>query len=172
MLKYLPLSIAALLALSAPVKAFALSPYLDPGTEADRIVIEKKNHTLTLMKDGKPLKIYKVALGRGGLGKKEKKGDLKTPEGLYKIENRVHDSKFYLALKINYPSPQDIAYAKKQNVDPGSNIMIHGLKPTFRDYGARHRQEDWTEGCVAVTDSEILEIWDAVPDGTPVEIKP
>lgn len=150
----------------------AWAQYLQPGVEADRIVVEKKNHTLTLFQGEKVLKAYKIALGQGGLGRKQQRGDNKTPEGLYTIAAHKHDSKYYLALKISYPEPRDVEAARKLKVDPGHNIMIHGLPDDRREMGPLHRQTDWTQGCIAMTNQEILEIWDAVPDGTPIEIKP
>jgi murein L,D-transpeptidase YafK len=139
---------------------------------ADRIVIMKSEHTLTLMHEGKVLKSYKVALGTTPVGAKTRQGDGKTPEGLYVIDSRNSHSQFHLSLHISYPNAADRARAANLKVSPGGDIMIHGLAPSFAYLGALHRKTDWTLGCIAVTDPEIEEIWRLVPNGTPVEIKP
>jgi murein L,D-transpeptidase YafK len=140
--------------------------------QADRIVIVKSERTMTLLRRGKALKTYKVALGHQPLGPKTQLGDNKTPEGVYTIDSRNPGSHYHLALHISYPSPADRERARKQRVDPGGAIMIHGLPQGYSWLGPLHRQSDWTLGCVAVTDAEIEEIWGLVPLGTVVEIKP
>lgn len=140
--------------------------------QADRIVIVKSQRTMTLLREGKALKTYKVALGSDPRGPKTQRGDNKTPEGVYTIDARNAHSQFHLALHISYPNAADRERAKKRGVNPGGDIMIHGLPPAYAWLGPLHRQTDWTLGCVAVTDSEIEEVWARVPVGTPVEIKP
>ena len=140
--------------------------------QADRIVIVKSRRTLTLVQAGKVLKTYKVALGPAPMGPKTREGDNKTPEGLYTIDSRNAHSQFHLSLHISYPNAADRARAAKLRASPGGDIMIHGLPPAYSHLGPQHRKFDWTAGCVAVTDSEIEEIWKLVPIGTVVEIKP
>ncbi len=140
--------------------------------KADRIVIIKSERSLTLFHQGKVLKTYKVALGHEPQGPKVRIGDNKTPEGLYTIDSRNAHSQFHLSLHISYPNAEDRARAKKLGVNPGGDIMIHGIPPAYAYLGALHRQTDWTLGCIAVTDPEIEEIWSMVPVGTVVEIKP
>lgn len=140
--------------------------------QADRIVIVKSARTLTLLRDGKVLKTYRVALGADPVGAKTREGDGKTPEGEYWINARNEHSHFHRSLRISYPNAADRERAKKLGVNPGGDIFIHGLPPEWTSLGAAHRHKDWTAGCVAVTNSEIEEIWDLVPLGTPVEIKP
>jgi len=140
--------------------------------KADRIVVEKGARTLTLFRGTTPLKIYRVALGRAPIGPKREEGDHRTPEGSYTIDQRKADSDFHLALHISYPNPDDAAQAAARGVAAGSDIMIHGLRNGSGWIGALHRRKDWTDGCVAVTDREIEEIWRAVPDGAAVEIRP
>lgn len=127
---------------------------------------------MTLLRDGKVLKTYKVALSTVPIGAKEREGDHKVPEGLYVIDAKNAHSKFHLALHISYPNAADRERARKLGVKPGGNIEIHGLGANFGWVGSLHRQVDWTDGCVAVTNSEIEEIWPLVPVGTPVEIFP
>jgi murein L,D-transpeptidase YafK len=139
---------------------------------ADSILILKKDHVLELLKGGKVIRTYKVALGRGGLAPKEREGDGRTPEGHYIIDSRNAESHYHKALHISYPNAEDSKRAAKLGVAPGGAIMIHGLPNGMGWLGAAHRLYDWTLGCIAVTDQEIDEIWDMAPTGTPVEIRP
>jgi len=139
---------------------------------ADKVLVEKALRQLTLFKDGKPIKTYKIALGPNPVGPKVQEGDGRTPEGLYTIEGRNPNSSFHLALRISYPNAADRTLAKSLGVPPGGDIMIHGIKNGFGWIGSVHRLSDWTQGCIAVTNSEIEEIWKMVPNGTVVEIVP
>ena len=143
-----------------------------PGQKADSILILKKDHLLELLCKGKVIRTYKVALGRGGLAPKTREGDALTPEGHYMIDSRNAASAYHRALHVSYPNAEDRARAAKLGVPPGGAIMIHGLPGYAHWLGSKHRLYDWTLGCVAVTDAEIDEIWDLVPTGTPVEIRP
>jgi murein L,D-transpeptidase YafK len=136
----------------------------------DRILVEKEAHTLTLFRQGKVLKTYRVALGRGGPGPKLQAGDNRVPEGIYRIAGRNPHSAFHRALRVGYPTPEQIRQAQVRGVDPGGDIMIHGIRNGFGWLGSLQRRVDWTKGCIAVTDDEIEEIWRLVPDGTPIEI--
>jgi murein L,D-transpeptidase YafK len=142
-----------------------------PKETAERIVIEKSARTMTLMSGGQVLKTYKVALGNP-VGTKEQEGDGKTPEGTYFIDSKNPHSHFHRALHISYPNPADRERARKLGVNPGGDVEIHGLPWTFGWLGSLHRIKDWTSGCIAVTNSEIEEIWPLVSVGTPVEIRP
>ena len=139
---------------------------------ADRVLVEKAARRLTLLRGGTPLKIYRVALGRAPVGPKEQEGDQRTPEGAYLIDFHKADSDFHRALHLSYPEQRDIDHAAARGVSPGCDIMIHGIRNGLGWVGAFHRRTDWTAGCIAVTDFEIEEIWRAVPDGTPIEIRP
>ena len=139
---------------------------------ADSIVIEKRAHRLTLFHMGRPLRTYLVALGAGGVDKdKVSAGDRRTPEGLFSVEARNPFSHYHLALRLSYPDVRHRTIAQQLGVSPGGDIMIHGLPNGRHAVGAFHRTKDWTNGCIALTDEEIEEIWSAVPVGTPVEIK-
>jgi murein L,D-transpeptidase YafK len=140
--------------------------------QADQIVIVKSAHTMTLMSGGEILKTYKVALGRGHGGPKEHAGDHKTPEGSYVIDSKNAHSRFYLALHVSYPDATDLKRARNLNLDPGGEIEIHGLPPLFAWLGHVHLSLDWTDGCIAVTNREIEEIWPVVQVGTRVDIRP
>ena len=140
--------------------------------KADKIVIEKAVRKMTLYHKGVVLKGYSISLGGEPVGAKERQGDHRTPEGTYTISGRNAKSKFHRSLRISYPSTADRERARKAKVDPGGDIMIHGLPNGWGWLGAAHLKIDWTDGCIAVTNSEIEEIWELVPDGTTVVITP
>jgi murein L,D-transpeptidase YafK len=140
--------------------------------KADRILVVKSQRKLTLLRDGKPLKSYFVALGGSPVGDKQCQGDSRTPEGIYRIDFKKKNSQYHRALRVSYPDAGDVAEARRLGCAPGGDIMIHGLASTFARVGALHRLSDWTLGCIAVTNEEIDEIWAAVDVGTVVEIQP
>lgn len=127
---------------------------------------------MVLMGTGKVIKAYKIALGSEPTGPKTRQGDHRTPEGVYVIDSRNSSSQFHRALHISYPSAADRERARKLGVSPGGDVFIHGLPNGYGFIGAAHRARDWTDGCIAVTDKEIEEIWKLVPNGTPIEIQP
>jgi len=139
---------------------------------ADKVLIEKKERRLTLLSKGEVIKAYKIALGGNPVGPKERQGDNKTPEGTYLIDSRNSNSGYHLSLHISYPNQKDKIRAKELGVSPGGDIMIHGITNGLSWVGASHAEVDWTEGCIAVTDEEIEEIYKLVPNGTIVEIRP
>jgi murein L,D-transpeptidase YafK len=139
--------------------------------KADRILIFKSEHTMEVLSHGEVLKTYKVALG-DPKGPKVQAGDKKTPEGTYFVDAKNPHSLFHRALHLSYPNAADREGARKLGVSPGGDIEIHGLPAQYAWMGAAHRAVDWTTGCIAVTNSEIDEIWDFVAVGTPVEIRP
>jgi murein L,D-transpeptidase YafK len=153
-----------LLATSTPAH-----PQADP---VDRILIEKSAHTMKLLRHNDIVKTYKVSLSRVPVGAKQHSGDHRVPEGEYFIDSKNRFSKFHLALHLSYPNTADHLRAKKLGVDPGGNIEIHGLPSTYAWAGSLHRAIDWTDGCIAVSNSEIEEIFPMVPVGTSVEIRP
>ena len=124
-----------------------------------------------MFRDDNQIKTNRIALGRNPLGAKQEEGDMKTPEGIYKIDGRNPQSSFHLALHISYPSDEDNKRAATHDVSAGSDIMIHGIQNGRGWIGAFHRWKDWTAGCIAVTDEEIEELWRVTPDGTTVEIR-
>ena len=175
-LRWIPAGIAALLTTVAAslVLCGSASGLVTPQApaKADSVLILKKDHVLELLAGGKVIRTYVVALGRGGLAPKEREGDARTPEGRYVIDARNVASHYHRALHVSYPNDADRKRAAQLGVSPGNAIMIHGLPNGMGWLGASHRLYDWTLGCIAVTDSEIGEIWDLVPVGTPVEIRP
>ena len=160
--------------LCLPLITLALLSPCRAGTDAvaDQILVVKSARTMTLLSHGKGLRTYKVALGGQPVGAKDRVGDHKTPEGHYVVVAKLGNSQFHRALRISYPNAEDIQRARKLGVDPGGLVEIHGLGRRFGWLGALHRKTDWTDGCVAVTNEEIDEIWKLVPVGTLVEIRP
>jgi murein L,D-transpeptidase YafK len=146
--------------------------HLDAESTTDHIVVHKKARTMELMHAGQVLKTYKIALGGEPIGPKTRQGDHRTPEGVYVIDSRNAHSQFHRSLHISYPNAVDKERARKLGVATGGDIYIHGLPNGYGFIGAAHRARDWTDGCIAVTDHEIEEIWGSVDNGTPVEIQP
>jgi murein L,D-transpeptidase YafK len=140
--------------------------------KADKIIVIKGKRILILLKDSEIIKTYRIALGKSPDGRKTQAGDQKTPEGNYIITSRNQHSKYYKAINISYPNESDIQNARRLGVSPGNSIAIHGLPKELEDIDKFHRRMDWTDGCIAVTNHEIDEIWQLVSDGTPIEIKP
>ena len=140
--------------------------------EADKVVVVKELRELRLLADGEVFRTYQVSLGREPEGDKLWEGDGRTPEGRYVLDFKNENSAFHRSIRVSYPNAQDWREARALGVHPGSDIMIHGLKPEFADVGKGHLREDWTEGCIAVTNREMDEIWSLVPVGTPIEIRP
>lgn len=150
------------------------SPKAMHSSPIDNILVEKAKRQMHLRSGENIVKTYRISLGKNPVGAKVKSGDNKTPEGNYTIEKHNPQSKFHLALKISYPNAEQIKTAKEGNYEPGGDIMIHGYpnkKSPFL-FKFKHRWKDWTAGCIAVTNDEIEEIYDAVKDGTPIAIKP
>jgi len=143
-----------------------------PVPLADSVLIEKKAHRLTLFHLGHVIKQYRVALGAEPEKDKLSAGDRRTPTGLFYIESRNANSEYHLALRIAFPDSAHRARAAALGLAPGGDIEIHGLQNGRGATGAFHRTADWTNGCIALTDEEIEEIWTSVPVGTPVEIRP
>jgi murein L,D-transpeptidase YafK len=143
-----------------------------PRVGANRVVVYKSERKLVLLSQGKEVRSYKVALGSEPVGPKTRHGDHRTPEGVYTLDLRNPNSHFYKAFHISYPNPKDIATAKKLGVTPGGDIMLHGLPKEYAWVGKAHTLHDWTDGCIAVTNEEMDELWKLVPVGTPIEIKP
>ena len=140
--------------------------------KADRVVVVKHKRELLLMRGNKVLKAYPVALGFHPAGAKRREGDGRTPEGIYVIDRRVPASHYHLALHISYPNATDQARAAALHQAPGGAIMIHGMPSWFGGRDTLQFADDWTNGCIAVSNSAIEEIWRAVDDGTAIEIRP
>ncbi|MBT0958097.1 L,D-transpeptidase family protein [Alphaproteobacteria bacterium KMM 3653] len=139
--------------------------------QADLIRVSKSNRELTLLRDDIEIARYPISLGAAPEGHKAQEGDERTPEGRYTIDWRNANSVAHLSLHISYPNADDTARAKAAGQDPGGNIMIHGLPNGWGLLGRLHTAWDWTNGCIAVTNAQMQDIWSRVPNGTPIVIE-
>lgn len=137
----------------------------------DRVLVDKSEHRLWAYEEGRPVRSFPVALGSEPVGHKERQGDGRTPEGVYPVIAHKRDSAFHRALRLGYPTPEQVEAAEDAGIDPGGDIMIHGLPNGQGWVGEAHLQADWTAGCIALTDDEIDWLYRFVADGTPVEIR-
>ncbi|EPJ96190.1 MULTISPECIES: L,D-transpeptidase family protein [Pseudomonas] len=145
---------------------------LRAGQSIDKILVLKSARRLQLISDGKPIKTYRISLGKQPKGPKMREGDKRTPEGLYWVDWRKKSDKFNLAMHINYPNISDAATARREGVNPGSMIMIHGTPDSEENPEELFHTLDWTDGCIAMKNYEMREVWNLVKDGTMVEIRP
>jgi len=140
--------------------------------QADRVLVVKSERTLYLMREGEPYRSYPVSLGSSPRGHKRFSGDARTPEGVYWLEYKNSGSPFYRSIRISYPNEEDRAHARALGLDPGGDIMIHG-QPLDSEWPEEvSLMFDWTNGCIAVTNDAMEEIWSQVPVGTLIEIRP
>lgn len=140
--------------------------------QVDRVVVLKSERKLVLLSGDYVMRVYQVALGRYPSGHKKRQGDARTPEGEYTLDYKLENSAFHKAIRISYPNDRDRARAIAAGEDPGGKIMIHGLPNEMSASRVGHPSIDWTQGCIAVTNDEIEEIWKMVQIGTPIEIHP
>jgi murein L,D-transpeptidase YafK len=168
--KYFPFFVIAGIA----ILLFWAQPFTSPESipHADTVIIYKHSRTLELKRGDMILKRYQISLGRNPIGPKEMEGDNKTPEGKYLIDAHKENSGYHRALHLSYPSELQKRNAAIRGVEPGSAIMIHGLPNGLGWLGNLHRWFDWTRGCIALTNAEIEEVYNAVADGTPVIVNP
>ena len=150
----------------------AVQPRAETLVQADEVIVLKHERKLYLMRQGEALKWFRIALGRYPIGQKTERGDGRTPEGIYRIEGRDASSDYYRALWLSYPNSADRERAKRLGINPGGGIMIHAVPKGYEPTGPGEAMIDWTNGCIAVTNADMDEIWARVPDGTPVEIRP
>ena len=139
--------------------------------QADKVVVIKSERVLILFRNGSVMKTYSIYLGRNPMGHKVRAGDARTPEGDYILDSRNSKSKFHLSLHISYPSREDSLRASQLGFSPGGDVMIHGFPDGFTTDDVDKRL-NWTKGCIAVSNASIEEIWQLVPDGTPIKILP
>ena len=139
---------------------------------ADFIRVDKSDRKLELLRNNEIIATFQIALGRNPLGPKQQEGDKRTPEGRYTIDWRNPKSRYFLSLHISYPDQNDSALAQTAGFAPGGDVMIHGQPNGYDVAGSALQSFDWTYGCIAVTNQAMQQIWNAVPDGTPIEILP
>ena len=140
--------------------------------KADLVIVDKSKSRLHLVRDGETFATYRVSFGSNPVGHKQEEGDGRTPEGSYVLDYKKHDSDFYRAIHVSYPNAEDRARAAERGVDPGGAIMIHGQRNGLGWAGWITQLFDWTDGCIALSDKDMDEVWEAVDSGTPIEIRP
>lgn len=160
-----PKSTIFAVALLFPTMAFGMQ-------KADFVLVVKSKSELYLKRGGEIIKKYNVVFGANPKGHKQKEGDKRTPEGLYVLDYKKDDSSFYKSIHISYPNKVDKKRAAEMGVEPGGFIMIHGQRNGFEWLTSAIQSFNWTDGCIAVSNGDMDEIWQAVDVGTPIEIKP
>nr|WP_232366600.1 L,D-transpeptidase family protein [Alteripontixanthobacter muriae] len=155
----------------APVRPAAVLPKMEQARSAVRsILVDKSDRVLVLFEGEQPIRIYRdLQFGDAPMGHKQFQGDERTPEGRYRIDTRNPRSAYHLSLRISYPNAQDRAFANAQGRSPGGDIFLHGQPNGF---DGERIEGDWTDGCIALSNQEIAELWHLVPDGTLIEIRP
>ncbi len=159
------LGLYACLCLSAPLSAADFDI-------ADRVLIKKGERKLLLLKGDRVLRTMDVALGFVPNGDKLEEGDFRTPEGRYRLTKRNAASDYFLSIQISYPNDEDERIARTRGVDPGGQIMIHGQPnvPNFSD--DYYEWNDWTEGCIALSNADMVDVWLMTFGSTPIDIRP
>jgi murein L,D-transpeptidase YafK len=138
----------------------------------DRVVVHKGERRLVLMHGGNMVRSYHVQLGLNPIGQKERSGDFRTPEGSYRLERRNARSDYFLSIKVSYPNELDLKRAHAHHWDTGGSIMIHGLPNYLKHEPDYYQNHDWTDGCIAVSNADMTEIWMLIPDDVPIDILP
>jgi murein L,D-transpeptidase YafK len=154
---------------------FLLAPVLLQAGDfptADEVIIDKSDRELLLIHKGEVFRTFKIALGIRPEGDKEKEGDFKTPEGRYYLDVRNPNSDYFLSIHVSYPSAADQREASQAGLDPGGSIMIHGQPNLPTRSETYYRTQDWTNGCIALSNSDMIDIWLMTGDNTPIEIRP
>ncbi len=157
------------------LQAWAASPGAEldvPAEQADSLLVVKSEHRLYVMRGGQPLRSYPIALGLSPVGPKRQEYDFRTPEGRYVIDARRPNSHYFRALHVSYPNADDRRQAAERHVSPGGDIMIHGLPNVLHKPLSYYQTRDWTNGCIAMSNDDLLEVWGMVRQRIPVEIRP
>lgn len=168
--------LVAALAVLAPVRAgiavVNTSTSADLLQPADAVLVVKSERKLYLLRGGQPYRSYKIALGLNPEGHKEREGDYRTPEGRYELDMRNTRSEFFLSIRVSYPNERDVQNARRNRTRPGGSIMIHGLPNVPKRSAEYYRRTDWTDGCIALSNEDMLEVWLLTRPYTPIEIRP
>jgi murein L,D-transpeptidase YafK len=146
--------------------------FANPPFVTERVVVKKSARKLFLYQGDQIIRAYDISLGKNPVGHKQRCGDCRTPEGRYLLDWRNPSSRFHLSIHISYPDPSDKRRARERGISPGGNIMIHGLPNRFSEAPELFEERDWTDGCIAVTNEAMEEIWHLVANNTPIEIYP
>jgi murein L,D-transpeptidase YafK len=171
-------SVASVVAAPAGVSAGAAMPQATAAVMsatmpiADQVLVRKSERRLYLMRHGEVLRSYRVALGLMPQGPKERAGDFRTPEGRYQLTRRNSRSDYFLSIQVSYPNADDLRRAHRDHVNPGGSIMVHGLPNFQRHPPDYYAAADWTDGCIAMSNADMVELWLMVQDNTPIDILP
>lgn len=167
---------------SGPALPGVVAPAGDSGTTAsgstgsfemaERVLVVKAERRLYLLRDGRVIAEYPVKLGLNPYGHKQREGDFRTPEGRYTLNRRNSRSEFFLAIQVSYPSREDAAVAKEAGRAPGGLIMIHGQPNVPRKSPEFYSTRDWTDGCIALSNADMVDVWLRTTVGVPIEIRP
>ncbi len=168
----IPMLLAVLAALAARADSISAPSSAGPLQLADRIVVRKTERRMELLREGVVIASYRVSLGLVPSGHKQREGDFRTPEGSYRLTRRNAQSEFFLAIQVSYPEPSDIALARRNGWPPGGLIMVHGLPNVPKYPRDRYLNTDWTDGCIALSNEDMLDFWLLTGQGTPIEIRP
>jgi murein L,D-transpeptidase YafK len=139
---------------------------------ADSVLVDKSDRRLYLLKQGKVIAEYPIKLGLNPYGHKQQEGDFRTPEGRYTLTRRNARSDFFLAIQVSYPNREDAAWAKENGWNPGGQIMIHGQPNVPKRPAEYYATRDWTDGCIALSNADMVDVWLRTTAGTPIEIRP
>jgi murein L,D-transpeptidase YafK len=165
---------AAAVAFAAPRPIRRVAFLSDPTLpQVTRVVVKKSERRLFLMDGNKVVRSFKIHLGLEPRGAKERSGDFRTPVGRYHLIRRDPRSEFFMSIQISYPNAKDLARAQAHHWNPGGDIMIHGLPNRLNGSSLYYYQHfDWTDGCIAVSDADMMQIWMLTRDGMPIDIEP
>ena len=140
--------------------------------QVERVLVRKSERRLYLMKGDEIVRSYRISLGLRPEGGKERAGDYRTPEGSYRLERRNPNSDFFLSIQVSYPGPDDMARARRNHWNPGGSVMVHGQPNTPRHPAAFYAREDWTDGCIALSNADMVEFWRLTRENMPIDIEP
>lgn len=171
-MRFIVLSLSLLMLISSTLFSTASFASAMSSGKADLVVVTKSEASMALLRQGKVLKKYRIAMGDNPVGHKLTEGDQRTPEGRYLLDYKKSDSAYYRAIRISYPNDEDRLRADALGISPGGQIMIHGENPNSSLSPEEAQMYNWTDGCIAVTNAEMDELWRAIDEGTPIEIWP
>jgi murein L,D-transpeptidase YafK len=168
----IPILLTALFATGAKADSIGATSVDGALRPAERIVVRKADRRMDLYRQGAVIASFRVSLGLVPSGHKQREGDFRTPEGSYRLTRRNARSDFFLAVQVSYPEPIDLAIARKHGWSPGGLIMVHGLPNDLKYPRDRYLNTDWTDGCIALSNEDMLDFWLLTGQGTPIEIHP
>ncbi len=143
-----------------------------PLPQVERVLVRKSERRMYLMRGDEILRSYRISLGLRPEGSKERAGDYRTPEGSYRLARRNPNSDYFLSIQVSYPGPQDLERARRNHWNPGGSVMVHGQPNLPRHPASFYAREDWTDGCIALSNADMVEFWHLTRENMPIEIEP